>query len=309
MLIVLGVTWGVSFMAISAGLRDVDPIFFAAVRYDIAAVLMLLVALATAPKGLLPGNKSQWTAIVVAGVLNVTGYHAFLYYGQQFTSAGIAAVIIGLNPIMAMVIARALLPGERVGAWGLLGLLSGLLGLVLLVGLRPGELFDAQGWGELIVFGAVLSWTGGAVLVKRTAHGMPVIPFTAMQMAVGAVLLHGVSLVLEGPSPRADWNLASVTSLLYLSVLASGFGFLIYFTLLERIGPIRSTLVSYIAPVAAAVSGFLVLHQPIELRSVVAFVLIVAGFRFVIREAPPPRGPPDGSAGSGVVSRTGRKGP
>ena len=305
LLVLLGVLWGVSFMAISAGLRSVEPVFFAAVRYDVAAVLMLGVALVVSPRALFPKNGRQWVAVLVAGVLNVTGYHAFLYYGQQFTTSGIAALVIGLNPIVAMVIARALLPGERVGRWGLLGLLLGLLGLVALVGLRPGDLFGAQGLGELIVFGAVISWGLGSVVVKKTAHGIPVIPFTAMQMVVGAILLHGVSLALEGTSPQAEWSPASLASLMYLAVIASGVGFLLYFTLLERIGPVRSTLVSYIAPIAAALSGFLVLGEPFEWRFVVAFLLIVSGFRLVIREAPAPRRSPDLSSATGVVSRTG----
>jgi probable blue pigment (indigoidine) exporter len=285
LVVLLGTLWGVSFTAIDAGLADVAPVFFAAVRYDLAALLMLAVAFAGARRDFLPHSVRQWGIIGVSAVLNVAGYHAFLYWGQQTASPGIAAVIVGLNPIMAMVVARALLPGERVGAGGFLGLVLGLSGLAVLIGLRPDDFRAAQGLGELLVFGAVLCWAFGAVLVKRSGHGMRVVPFTALQMALGAIVLHLVSLVIEGPHPRAEWSRASIVSLLYLTVVASGFGFFLYFTLLERIGPVRSSLVSYVAPAAAALSALLVLHEPLEFRMVVAFVLILAGFRLVVRGA------------------------
>jgi drug/metabolite transporter (DMT)-like permease len=54
-------------------------------------------------------------------------------------------------------------------------------------------------------------------------------------------------------SPRALWALG------YLSLGASAAGFLVYFTLLERLGPIEISLVSYVAPLFAAISGFLFL--------------------------------------------------
>lgn len=282
----LGVLWGVSFMAIKAGLSHFDPIFFAAIRYDIAGLLMLAVALPAGWKAIWPKSRVQWKAVWISAALNVMGYHAFLFWGEQYTTSSIAAVVVSLNPIMAMVVARALLPGERVGPGGLLGLLLGLVGIALLVGLKPGELFDARGIGELAVFGCVVSWAFGAVLVKRIGHGMAVIPFTALQMILGALMLHALSLVMEGPTPKWDHNVPALSSLLYLSVLASGIGFFLYFTLLERIGPIRSSLVSYIAPVFATLAGFLVLQEAIEVRAFLAFVLVAVGFRLVIVQPP-----------------------
>lgn len=303
LLIFLGILWGISFMFIKAGLRDFSPIWFAAIRYDIAALVMVAIVLPRGLRTLVPQGSLQWKAVLVAAALNVMGYHAFLFWGQEHTTAAVAAVVVSLNPITAMVVARAVLPGERVGAGGLVGLLVGILGIAVLVGLKPGALFDQRGIGELAVFGAVLSWSIGSVYIKRTHHQMPVLQFTTLQMLLGALMLHGLSVLVEGTAPRSALTTGSVVSLLYLSIFASGLGFLVYFTLLERIGPIRSTLVSYIAPAAAALAGLLVLGEAIELRAVLAFVLIALGFRLVIAtpketplEAPPSEGDGPGPA-------------
>jgi drug/metabolite transporter (DMT)-like permease len=238
-----------------------------------------------------PRTRAQWTAIVIAAVLNVGAYHAFLFWGQRFTSEVVASVIVGLNPIVTTALSRWLLTDERVGWGGLVGLALGLSGIVVLAALKGGEsLLDARGIGELAVVAAIASWSMGSILVRRSKHGMDVFAFTAWQMLVGAVFLHATSLALEhGEQPT--WDATGVGALLYLAIVSSALGFLVYFTLLERIGPIRSNLVSHIAPIFAALAGVLVLQETLELRAFVAFGLIVAGFGLVARPAPQPRAP------------------
>lgn len=300
LLVFLAALWGTAFMFITLALdrtssvrgitggafHDV-PILFAAYRFDIAGVVVLGIALARGSR-MRPQGRKQWAAIGIAAVLNVGCYHAFLFWGQRFTSEVIASVIVGLNPIISTVMSRWLLSDERVGWGGLVGLGLGLSGIVTLAALKGGSLTDLRGVGEFAVVAAVASWSLGSILVRRTKHGMDVFAFTAWQMLVGAVLLHGTSLALEH-GRSYHWDAPSTISLLYLAIVSSSLGFLVYFTLLERIGPIRSNLVSHVAPVFAALAGIVVLHEGIELRALLAFALIVAGFGLVARPAPQPR--------------------
>lgn len=290
LLVLLGAIWGTSFMAIKAGLSHFDPIWFAALRYDIAALTMVLVVLVMGQaRALRPTSSRQWAALFVTGTLNMMAYHALLFWGQQYTTSAIAAVIVGLNPVAATVFSRAMLPGERLNAFGLVGLVLGIIGLAVLVGLKPGQLLDARGIGELAVAGAIISFAFGTVIAKRLDHHMPVVPFTAVQMAIGAIELHLISLFTEGITPTSEWTLSSTTSMLYLAVIASALGFYLFFTLLNRIGPIRTTAVSYIAPAFAALAGWVALGEALELRAVYAYVLIVSGFLLVMRRPGAPR--------------------
>lgn len=290
LLVTLGALWGTAFMFITLGVdegrafHDV-PVLFAAYRFDIAGIALLGLAL-WRKADLRPRSTAQWAAIGIAAVLNVGAYHAFLFWGQRFTSEVIAAVIVGLNPVITTALSRALLSDERVGWGGVLGLGLGLAGIVTLAVLKGGSLFDARGVGELAVVLAIASWSLGSILVRRTKHAMDVFAFTAWQMLVGAVLLHATSLLLErGHAPV--WDTAGVVSLLYLALVSSGIGFLMYFTLLERVGPIRANLVSHVAPIFAALAGWIVLGEPFEVRAVIAFALIVGGFGLVAAPAGP----------------------
>jgi len=60
---------------------------------------------------------------------------------------------------------------------------------------------------------------------------------------------------------------------------------LIYFDLLDRLGPIEINLVSYVAPVFAAVSGWLFLNEAITSNTVAGFLIICVGFALVKRAA------------------------
>ncbi len=282
LLLFLGVLWGTAFVFISIGLDNrFPPLLLVALRFDITGLLMLGIAGVRQKGSLRPRGRAQWTAIGIAAVLNVTGYHALLFIGQEHTAAGLAAIIVAMNPVLTTVFSRALLKDERVGITGAIGLALGLAGIVLIVALSPGGI-TVSGVPELLIAGAIVSWSLGSVLVKRTHHGMDVFAFVACQSLAGAGILHTLSFLFEaGRRPVID--LLGIVSLLYLAVASSALGFAIYFTLLGRIGPIRLNFVSPIAAAVAAVGGLLALGQPVELRAVGAFVLIAAGLVLVTR--------------------------
>jgi drug/metabolite transporter (DMT)-like permease len=76
-----------------------------------------------------------------------------------------------------------------------------------------------------------------------------------------------------------------LASLAYLSVGSSAVGFLIYFHLLDTLGPVQINLVSYVAPVFAALSGWAVLGTEPDLATAAGFLLVFAGFLLVKRSA------------------------
>lgn len=103
-------------------------------------------------------------------------------------------------------------------------------------------------------------------------------------MLLGAGLMHVVSLAAGEPQvvPR---NTEALFAIAYLSLAASAAGFLVYFELLDRLGPIEINLVSYVAPVFAAVVGLVWLAEPITPNTVAGFLVIFSGFCLLKRRA------------------------
>lgn len=281
--LVLAVVWGSAFTAIKAGLAFFPPVLFAALRYDAAGALMLAYAWVITDRPV-PRGRDEWGLVAVGAVFMIAGYHALLFVGEQRTTSAAAAVIVSLSPVLTTGFARLLLPRERLTALGLGGLLLGLLGVGVLAEPDPANLLDADTVGELFILGAAASFALGSVLARRSGADLPLETLEAWAMLGGAVVMHGVSLGLAESPDAIRWTVDGVLALGYLVVASSAFGYLLYFDLLERLGPIEINLVSYAAPVAAALTGLLLLGERPSYLTGVGFVLILSGFVVLKRD-------------------------
>jgi drug/metabolite transporter (DMT)-like permease len=282
--LVLSVVWGSAFTAIKVGLEYFPPVLFAALRYDVAGVLMLGYALLVTDRWR-PVSRAEWRVVGVGALLVIGGYHALLFVGEQQTTSAAAAVIVGLSPVATTAFARVLLPHERLSAVGVLGLLVGLGGVVVLARPDPANLFGGDAVGEWLVFGAAVSFALGSVLTRRIDADLPVETMEAWSMLGGALAMHAASLAIGERVAAVRPVPEAIAALGYLAVVASALGFLVYFDLLDRLGPVEINLVSYAAPVAAAVTGVAVLGEVPTVRTAVGFLAVCCGFVLVKRDA------------------------
>lgn len=282
--VVLAVAWGSAFTAIKAGLAFFPPVLFAAFRYDLAGVLMLGYAVYATDRWL-PRGRDEWMLVGIGGALLIAAYHAFLFVGEQGTTSTAAAIIVSLSPILTTGFARAFLPNERLTAVGIVGLLVGFMGVGILSNPDPNNLLDTRTVSMSLVFLATASFALGSVLTRRIDAELPIETMEAWSMLIGAVLMHGVSVTLAESVSDVQWTGDAVFALLYLVVVSSAVGFLIYFDLLNRLGPIEINLVSYATPVVAAVTGLLFLGETPTVHTVIGFLFILMGFVLLKRNA------------------------
>jgi len=283
--LLLSMLWGTAFMVIKAGLEFVPPVLFAAFRYDIAGVVMLAYAAAVADYWK-PKTRNDWITVLVGSTLIIGLYNAFLFVGQQGVTSAVAAILIGMNPILATGFSRAFLPSERLAPVGVLGLLFGFIGVGVVARPDPSTLLSGGVVAPGFVLLAAVCVALGSVLTQRLESGISTEGMVAWSNAIGAVLLHGISTSLPSESVTdVELTTGAILAVVYLAVFASAVGYFIYFDLLDRMGAIEINLVSYAAPVFAAISGWLVLNESLEIVSVIGFVMIFVGFGLLKREA------------------------
>jgi drug/metabolite transporter (DMT)-like permease len=282
----LAAIWGSAFMAIKAGLAYFPPVLFAAIRYDVAGVLMLAYAVWVVDDPL-PRTRGQWALVAVGSTLLIAGYHVLLFLGESdpaVTSAA-AAVIVSLSPVLTTGFARVFLPDERLTAAGIAGLCLGLLGVVVLARPEPGALLAGGVVAKLLVFGAATAFALGSVLTRWIDAQLPIETMEAWSMLGGALLMHAISFALGESFADVTVSLEGLLALAYLALAASALGFLIYFDLLDRLGAVEINLVSYVAPVFAALAGWIFLQERLSVATAGGFVLIFVGFLLVKRGA------------------------
>lgn len=281
----LAVVWGSAFVAITAGLEYFPPVLFAALRYDVAGIAMLAYAFVATDQPL-PRNHEQWTVVAIGAVFLIAAYHALLFVGQQHTTSATAAIVVSLSPVLTTGFARLVLPQERLTPIGLLGLALGVIGVVLIARPDPGNLFTPDAAGVPLIAGAAAAFALGSVLTRRAETELPTITMEAWAMLGGAAIMHAASLAMPGESiGDVALTAEALLAIGYLSLVASAAGFLLYFALLDRLGPIEVNLVSYVAPIVAAVVGWLLLGETVDAVAIGGFLTIAIGFALVKRRA------------------------
>ncbi len=284
--VLLATLFGVSFVAIKAGLESIPPLSFAAIRFDVAAPFVLTYA-AWRHDAWVPRDRSDFLSVAVGAVALVAANNGLLFLGQQTTTPATASVMYGLNPILAPAFAYLLLD-QRIDRLGFAGILLGLVGVVIIVQPSPESLTDASTLGQLYVLGAAVVVALGSVLLRRVESTIDSVPMTAWAMALGAGLLHLASVAAGESLAPGTWSGTVLLAILSLGLFSTAMAYPIYFALIRRIGPVRTNLVAYLVPVVAALTGWVLLDEAVTLATVAGFVVVVAGVvlleRRVIRE-------------------------
>lgn len=266
--------FGAVFPAIKVGLADVPPLLFAAARYYLSAALLLGYALLTTDRWL-PRTRNDRIAVLAGGVLFIGGT-GLSFVGLQFTTSGVGAIVFSLIPILTVLVAWVLLPEERPTRRGVLGVCVGFVGVAIVV--RPDPSIETSVVGELLVLTAAAGVALGTVLVRRSHPTMAVVALTGWAMAVGATVQLGFALALGESLAAVRPTLSALVALLYLAVVGGAVGFVIYFTLLERLGALEINLIAYLVPIVTLAIGWAVLDEPIVPTTVAGFLVVLVGF-------------------------------
>jgi drug/metabolite transporter (DMT)-like permease len=281
--VVAAIAFGTAFVGIKAGVATIPPVLFAALRFDLGAVLLLAVLVRRrGVGGSLPRTRADLLGVGVAGVFVVTLNGVLLFVGQQFTTSAAAAVVYGIVPLATAPFAVAVLH-DRLTPAGIFGLVVGFAGLVVVVQPTP-ALLRGSGVGEALVVVAALSVALGSVLLRRVQPTVSSFTLTSWAMVVGALCSHALSLALGEPLGVA-WTPEAVAAVVWLGTVSTGVAFPAYFALIREAGPVRANLVAYVVPIVAAVSGAVVLGESIAATTAVGFLVVLCGFALLEHEA------------------------
>jgi drug/metabolite transporter (DMT)-like permease len=269
------VVWAAAFSAIKhlldAGLTAPEV---AAGRYLVAAPGFVIVLIAS---GGLPGiSRRDLARIAAAGLLVVAVYHISLNLGEERTTSGTAAVIIGTAPGMTLGLA-IVLGLERFSAWRAAGLGLAFSGVVIVITQGSGQSFSLENAkGPLLVLPAPLSFALYNVIVKPLVGRIDAAAVSSAANLLGTLALLPLLRTSSLDHARAlgawDWTLV-----LYLGLICTLFAYNAWGLALRRLDASRAVAYLYGVPVLAVVIGALTLGESVTVWLALGAALVVGG--------------------------------
>lgn len=277
---VIYIVWGSTYLAIRVAIESMPPFLMAGTRFLIAGALMYgWSRLRGAPRP----RRVAWRAALLLGALFLLGGNGGVVWAEQHVASGLAAVLVALMPIWTAIVEWVRPGGRRPGLMTTAGLLTGFVGVALL--LAPGSAGAApiHPVGAAVLIAASLSWAIGSVISK----GMP-LPESGAQSSGMQMLAGGALLVLAGLATGeaaavhpAAISGRSAAALLYLITFGSLLGFGAFTWLLRVTSPARVATYAYVNPVVAVVLGWALLGEPFGPRELAAAAVIVGGVALI----------------------------
>jgi drug/metabolite transporter (DMT)-like permease len=284
LLAITSLVWGAAYVFIREGLLfGASPLAFASARYLLSAAGFA--ALAAARRDAFPSRRALLVSGVIGGVLIIGLYGGLLYWGEQYTTGGYAAVLASTAPLLTVTAGFFLLASERLGPRGLFGMVIGFVGAAVLVVPQLVGANALGSWeGPPFVLGAMVCTAVGTVLLRRFGRGPQGLWQIGTQFVVAGLLLGAAAVVI--PSPEALPLTAGVVGMLALLVLLSSMvGYFAYFALHHRVGPVRANVVAYLAPLVGVAVGTGLYAEPVTVWEIAGVVVVLGGVSLVLWES------------------------
>jgi drug/metabolite transporter (DMT)-like permease len=276
--------WSTGFIGAKLGLPDAEPMTFLAIRFVV--VLVLLGAVAVASRAPWPRTAGEIGHIAVSGLL-LQGVHlgsvfAAIHHG---VGAGVAAVIVGVQPVLVAVAAGWVLR-ERVRPLQWLGFALGLAGVVLVVRDKLGAGLGAPlGYGFSVL--ALFSLAAGTLYQKRFCAHADLRTGNFIQFVAALVAVLPLALLFETMQVR--WTPSFVFALAWLSVVLSVGAISLLFLLIRRGAAAKVASLFYLVPPCAAVMAYFLFGETLNAAMLAGMACAAAGVALVNwrRSAPP----------------------
>ena len=273
--LLLCLIWGSTWLFIKLGLEDLPPLTFAGIRFIIASLILL--GLLKIKRQTLPTSGRDWMLLAVVGVMAFSLNYGLLFWGEQYISSGLAALLQATSPAFGLVIAHFYLPEEKMSPAKIIGVLIGVVGV--------GVIFSSQlsiagpralaGSMALLLSAVFVAYSN--VIVKAYSQHLEPTVLAAGQMMCGLVPLLLIGIPLEGNPFKFHWTPMAILALFYLAIVGSVIAFVLYYWLMKNMDVTKTLLIALVTPVVAVVLGMIVLRETIEWRTLLGGAMIISG--------------------------------
>ena len=278
-LLILAAVWGGSFLFMRVAGPVLGPFVTVELRVGIASVALFLYAVAIKHR---PSILHKWKEFLVIGALNAAVPFVLITTAELYLTSSLASILNATTPAFTAVVAWIWIK-EALGLKKITGLVIGVIGVVVLVGWSPIPLNGKILLSVAFSLTAALLYGIAGIYVSKVLKGIKPIDLAIGQQIAATLLLLPFAL---SDFPRKVPSLAVIVSILGLAVLSTAFAYLLYFRLLNNIGPVKTLSVTFLVPIFGTLWGYLFLHESVYVTTYVGMAVIFVGIMFVTNSWP-----------------------
>ncbi|HTF74202.1 MAG TPA: DMT family transporter [Bradyrhizobium sp.] len=275
LLAVLSVLWGGSFFFNGVVLRELPPLTVVLLRVALAAMILLPVLRAYQIR--FPVGLSGWKPFFAIALLNNVLPFSLIVIGQTYIPSGLASILNATTPLFTVLVMAAA-GDEKLHARRVVGIVTGLIGVIILHGQDahgqdPG-FQSGEGVGILLCLAAAFSYGLSALYARRKLSNSPPLATATFQLLASALMMTIVAAVFERPWQLPMPGVTTWLAMIGLSALSTALAYIVFFQVLRRSGSTNVMLVTLLIPVTAILLGYLVLGESISLREIIGALVI-----------------------------------
>jgi drug/metabolite transporter (DMT)-like permease len=272
----MSIIWGIPYLFIRIAVTEISPATLVLGRTAIAAAILLPIAMARTD---LRQVLARWRWVVAFAAVEIAVPWVALGSAEQHISSSLAGLLIAGVPLVGAAIALLTRGADRFGAVGVVGMLLGIVGVTFIVGAD----FAASDATALLQIGVVVfGYALGPAILARRLDGLPTVGIMAVSLTLVAIVFMPIA-ASQWPTVTPSAN--ALIAVAVLGTICTAAAFILFGALIDAVGPVRATVITYINPAVAAVLGVLVLHETFTVPMAMGFALVIAGSMLATRPA------------------------
>lgn len=278
----LGIIWGSSFiyMKLAAELISPQQIVLTRILFG-----FIPVAIFAALSGALKWSHLRHIGhLVLLSVIGTLAYYYGFARGASLLHSGVVGALSGLTPIFSYLLALLLIPDERATAGKLLGITTGFAGVLLIANPFGADVSETSLAGVLYTLLGSFSIGASFVYVKKYVLPLKIPPSALItyQLGIGIVILL-LTVDLQGIGSLGGDLWVAAALVIGLGVLGTGIAYILYYTIIDRLGAVTASSVAYVPPIVALIIGAVIVGESILLPEYAGAALILSGVVLVNR--------------------------
>ena len=307
--LILVFTWIIiasTYLAIKISIDTIPPLLMSGIRYTISGIMLFFIfqiySLEIFDKKTKQQKKlnllkivscrKQWKEAIIIGICLIVLGQGLLAYGEQYLSSDITALLFSTVPIWVVLIGKFYY-NLKLNKHTLLGIIAGSIGLVILIypsfeailfGDPTNTTNENNFLGISILLIAAISWGIGSLYSHKADLPNNILISTGMMLFVGGLFLLGIGMIIEfNKLDVSKFSTLSILSLIYLIIIGTT-GWLGFFWILRNTTATLANTFAYVSPVIAVFLGWIILDESINLRIIVATIVIIVGVILIVNK-------------------------